>query len=263
MSAHNPIVVGVVGVWTIVPVLLGIAAVVVYFVGARPGKPWGVPLLVLLVLGCVAGLLADRLNIGRRIERARLRHRSQRLMGEGLKDDLSDGAKVLIFRRPLPEEMEAGEVLPDHEKVMEKKQRWKEAMEDGAGVTIDIVACVPPQPHGELTLGSLFTEPGDARAFSRVLEKHKDEGIDAWISFIGAPRPVGVEGTRDLHNVTSYDWPNPPKVGIEMNSYYRPNLLREWFEDGLVDAVVDSYHRPDGALVTADTLDEFRAAVSD
>jgi uncharacterized integral membrane protein len=157
MLAHVPVVLGI-AVATIIAVVLGIAAVVVYFKGARADKPWGTPLLVLLVIGAVVAVFAERLKIGQRLRRSGRRFQSAKLMGQGLQGKIEDGANVVIFRYPvatetMPEgEMPAppeGEDMPDiptvEEQVEEMKKNWKDAIEGNAGVSINIIACDVPE----------------------------------------------------------------------------------------------------------------------
>jgi hypothetical protein len=256
-----------IAVATIIAIILGIAAVVVYFKGARADKPWGTPLLVLLVIGAVVAVFAERLDIGSSIGRRRRRFQSARLLGKGLKGKIDDGAKVLIFRYPVatetmpeeempppPEGVDVPEMPTVEEQVAEMMKNWKDAIEDGAGVSIEIVGAeIPAVPEHMMMMGPEY--PGDARAFNAVLEKYKDEGIDAWISFVGVPRTM--QGRWDLHNVASQKWSPRPLIGAELGVYYEPGMVRRWINDGLLDAAAihPSTKSPDMEVVTKDNLD--------
>jgi hypothetical protein len=98
--------------------------------------------------------------------------------------------------------------------------------------------------------------PGDARAFSSVLEKYKDQGVDAWISFVGVPR--NMQGQWDLHNMSTRNWDSPPVAAAELGVYYDPQLVRRWIQDGLLDVATihPSTKSPDMKVITKDNLDE-------
>ncbi len=281
MVDHIPIVLGI-SMFTILAVILGVAAVVVYFKGAKPEKPWGAPLLALLVIGAVASVICREMEVGKP-DPARLRFQSARLVGQGLRDKISDGARVLIFRYPLPEEMEMpggpstpppreaprgpegmgnvpGEMRPPtiEEQVEEKKKQWEKAIEEGAGgIDIEIVGCeVPDMPPEEMMPPEY---PGDALAFSNVLEKYRDKDIDVWISFVGLPRKRN--GDWALSDVVGPDWSEPPLVAADLGLYYEPDVVRQWIQDGLLDvaAIHPTTKSPVMEVITDDNLDSLPA----
>ena len=149
--------------------------------------------------------------------------------------------------------------MPDiptvEEQVAEMKENWKNAIEDGSGVSIEIVGCeVPDVPDQMMMMGPEY--PGDARAFSSVLKKYENEGIDAWISFVGVPRTMN--GQWDLQNVVSHKWSKPPAVAAELGVYYEPQMVKQWIQDGLLTAATihPSTKTPDMKVITKDNLDE-------
>lgn len=271
MLAHVPVVMGI-AVATIIAVVLGVAAVIVYFKGARADKPWGTPLLVLLVIGAVVAVFAERLKLGQRMRRSGRRFQSAKLIGKGLQGKIEDGANVVIFRYPVASEtMPEGEMpmppeaegeMPDiptvEEQVAEMKKNWEEAIESNAGVDINIIACEVPQTGQEMMMISPEM-PGDARAFSVVLEQYKDQGVDAWISFVGVPRSM--RGGWDLHNMSSLKWDKPPVAAAELGVYYDPALVKKWMQDGLLDVATihPSTKSPDMEVITKDNLDALPA----
>lgn len=204
------------------------------------------------------------LAIGRPVTaRPNRRFQSARLLGKGLRGKISDGAKIVIFRYPVATEtMPEGfdeesdvEIPTVEEQVAQMKKNWEGAIEEGCGVDIQIVACEVPRTRQEMMMISPEM-PGDARAFSKVLEEYKDRGIDAWISFVGVPRSR--RGPWDLHNMSSLKWDDPPLAAAELGVYYDPELVKKWIEDGLLDAATihPSTRSPDMVVITRKNLEE-------
>lgn len=273
MVEHVPMVLGI-NMFTIVAVILGILAVIVYFKGARPEKPWGAPLLALLVIGAVAAVICERMDVGEK-DYSRYHLQSARLIGRGLKGKISNDARILIFRAPVEYEFEAPDARPApppsnvedmenvppemrrptvEERVEEKKKEWEKEIEKAAGVNIEVVGCEVPDISLEKMRPPEY--PGDAIAFSNVLEEYRDEDIDAWISFVGLPRDA--EGNWALKDVSSHDWADPPLVAADLDRVFQPDVLRQWFKDGLIDvaAIHPVLKSPDMIVITKETLDE-------
>jgi len=258
-------------VGTIIAVVLGVLAVVVYFTGARPQKPWGTPLLVLCVIGAVVAVVLQQTGLGR-LGRPRIEpYRNMRLLGEGLKDaGLKDGAKIVIIRHPVDAEMmfgfpgPEGEVPPGmedmptvEESVAEMKKACKEQFEKGAGISVEIVGLERPSVPDEMMMGPPEMI-GDAEAFSAVLRKYEGQGIDAVVSMVGLPRRLDRDMSWDLESVCIYNWGNQPMVAADLSMQYDPVKLREWFDKDMIHAVVlyPSTKVTERKVITKNNLDE-------
>jgi hypothetical protein len=111
---------------------------------------------------------------------------------------------------------------------------WKKALEQSIGKEITLVGTEAPD-MGEEAYMAYPEYPGDARAFSAVLEKYRDQDIDAWISLMGVP--TSKQGQRELEKLALYDWEDPPLGAVSLSVYYDPANVRRWLEDGLLHAV--------------------------
>jgi hypothetical protein len=87
-------------VWIFVAVVSGVIAIASYFAGVRQGKAWGQAAVVVFVILAVAGVFCRQLKIGSRGPRGE-RFKRMRLVGDGLKGKLQDGAKVFVFREAM------------------------------------------------------------------------------------------------------------------------------------------------------------------
>jgi hypothetical protein len=233
-------------VWIIIAVVCGVIALVGYFAGVRKGAAWGQAVVVLFTLLAVAAIIARTAKVGTRIRVEP--YASMRLIGEGLKGQLKDGAKVFIFREPmLPEEGMGGPMMPPppppeggpgmpampsfEEMVKQNEAGWKKALEKGAGVSVQIVGSGPPASQ----YPGMFEFAGNAQEFSKTLDKYPD--IDCWISLVGLPRNM-TSGEWELEKVTTYQRAKAPIVAARVGLFYDPAKLRQWLQDGKLAAIV-------------------------
>lgn len=242
---------------SIIAVVLGVAAVFVYFKGAKPEKPWGVPVLVLLVIGAVAAVIVPRTNIWRNAMRGRVeRYSGMRMAGEALKGELAKGAKVLIIRYGMDPEMmmmEAppsdGEMPTQEEMLQRQRKQVKRALENGLGSSVEIVGYDAPG------LSEQYGDIGQsAEAFNTVLEKYSDKNIDACISMVGLPRSGA--GEVELDKLALDNWSPSPLVVADVGLQYDPAILRNYIADGLLYGVVlhPSTRSADQIIVTRENL---------
>jgi len=237
MSEPQPVVVIAGAVGNVLAVLLGVAALAAYFAGARHGRRWGGPLLVVCVVGAVLCLAVGRLRgpSGAEVARRRAQEQSMqraRLCGEGLADRLSKGARVVVLRPVLegedPMDPPMDSLPPLAERQEETCARIGDALEDGLGASIELVGCEP------VMSSQLGPDKLDAGEFATILDRYRDRTPDAWISLVGLP-PVAMGGLR---GVGTHRWSRPPAVAADVDIFYEPRVLRDWFEQGLLDAVV-------------------------
>ncbi|MFP4027169.1 MAG: hypothetical protein ACLFWL_05205 [Candidatus Brocadiia bacterium] len=283
---------------TIIAVILGVVAIIVYIVGARPQKPWGTPVMAICVIGAVAAVFAQQFDLFEKAGRRRgPRYMELQKMGEGFKGQLSEGARVIIFRTPYemmepgmmppPEEMPEGTSSEEYRKEMEdmraqmeeqKVKQTKEmekAFEKGLGADIELVACTAPKVKGAKPGMEMADAAGPmgnfpAPAFSRVLDKYKDQGLDAWISTIGLPRAMDEEFSPQLQYVSSFKWSNPPAVGVHVGMAYNPAEIKGYMGHDKLDVAVLQDMKGEGKnveriwkVITKDTLSELPAEPSE
>jgi len=259
-------------VWIVLAVAFGVVALVSYFAGVRKGAAWGQGAVVLFTILAVACVFARTFKVGtgpRRFDA----FKGARLVGEGLKGQLKDGARVVILRQAmLPGEGMFGPGMPpppgvggppgmpgmpDMAKmVKEQEQGWQKALSAGAGVSVTIVASVPVA--GEMAMpGGPF--PGTAADFSKALEAvmEKNPDIDCWISMIGLPRNM-TSGEFELDKVSLYQKEKPPLAAADVNVYYDSAKLRQWIQEGkLACAVVmTALDKPIQKVITKANLNE-------
>lgn len=214
-------------------VILGVAALVGYFAGTRRQRPWGTPVLFICAIAAVGVLVGGRLLGGRRRETFRVPGReAARLLGRGLSEDLTDGARVVVLRRMLEGEDPLNPPMQDLMPLEKRQARTREsietALESGAGVNVQLVGC---EPVMSAQMGAGASDP---KEFASILQKHRGGGIDAWISLAGLPS----SSRGGLQAVGTHTWDRPPAVGADVDISYDPDVLRDYFRRGLLDAVV-------------------------
>jgi len=262
-------------VWIVLAVAFGVVALVSYFAGVRKGAAWGQGAVVLFTILAVACVFARTFKVGTGPGRVDV-YKNARLIGQGLKGQLKDGARVVILRQAMlpgegmfgpgmPPPPTAGGAggppgvpgMPDMEKmVKDQEQGWQKALSSGAGVSVIVVASVPVA--GEMAMpGGPF--PGTAADFSKALEAvmEKNPNVDCWISMIGLPRNM-TSGEFELDKVSIYQKEKPPLAAVDVNVYYDPAKIRQWIQEGkLACAVVmPTLTKPEQKVITKANLNE-------
>lgn len=250
--------------WTsILAVLLGVAAVIVYIKGAKPEKPWGKPLLVILVLGAVLSVVLPRTRMWKEAMRPHVeRYKSIKMLGEALRDDLNPGAKVVFIRYRMDPEMmmmeaetSEGDEPPTHEEMLQQRRsEVRSALESGLEFSVDVIGYDPPG------LTDSYDERGqNADAFNEVLEKYADNNVDVIISQVGLPR--NEDGATEIDRLNLNAMPADVVFATDVGLQYQPDDLKNGLEKGVIDAVVlhPSTKSPERIVVTKSNLGDLPA----
>ncbi len=224
---------------SIVALAFGVGALVAYFKGAKPEKPWGKPVLAVLVFGAVSSVVVPQTRLWKEFKPGRESYRSIRMMGEALRDDLTPGANVLIIRYPINRELmsmemdsRAGDDTLNHKETVKKKRAAvTAALERGLGYEVDVVGFVPPG------LKDSYGERGErVQAFNKVLAHYGDRDLDACISMVGIP---GSATERyDPEKIAFEKLPPDIVLGADMKLRYTPDAVNDLLADGALDVVV-------------------------
>lgn len=245
------------GILSVLTILAGAAAVLTYFLGVRPGRSWGQPTFLALVV-CTLGLALLQFagGAGGGGGSGGARYESLQWMGESLQGELSQGAKILIFRRQLgrafmpaedASEEGDGEVGTD-QMIAERRNEAKRAFERGFGAKIELVGFELPQFRGAYSQS--------AAAFNRVFEQYREAGIDLWVSLVGMP--LGRKGELQLASLVCQDWDPKPMGMVDLQLPYETATLRDLLKGGLIDGVVpgDAASRSKARVITVANLSD-------
>ena len=125
-------------------------------------------------------------------------------------------------------------------------------------VKIQVLGCEIPESAKNGGIPSLDQPvyPGGAEAYSSVLEKYEERGIDAIFSFSGVPRKSG--GKWDLGDFSIYNWAQPPLFLVELGLSYDPDMVRMSIEKGRVHAatIIVGSKPLEMKVITKDNLGE-------
>ncbi|MFW6457574.1 MAG: hypothetical protein ACOC0A_04690 [Planctomycetota bacterium] len=244
---------------TITAVGFSVAALGVYFKGAKPGKPWGKPVLALLVIAAVISVVLPRTELTLARHET---HEAVTMLGDAMREDLSPGAEVLFVRYQIDPEM----MMVEMEEYEDEGEWTKEeiigqqlgevesAFERGLGYSVEIIGYDPPS----LT-DSYEASARDAEAFNKVLKKYADQNVRACISMAGLPRDK--EGEVQVDDLMFDQMPSNMLFVADLGFRYEPDEVEKWINDGVLDAVVlhPSIGRVDRVVITSDNLEELPA----
>jgi hypothetical protein len=214
----------------LIVILFGAGAVICYWLGVRRGKAWAAPVVVICVLAAVATLAVTKTSAGRKLlhgppKRELPGAAEARLVGQGLKGKLPEGARIVIFQA-------SADIKPQEAEQL--REQCKSALEQGAGASFNVLAWVT-LPGG---MG------GMAEHFSGPLQAHPD--LDGWVSLAGLP----VDGIERMYG----EGQHPLPAGAYVSGSYDSAKLRRWIEGGLLQAAVIKTKAGDLKLITASNL---------
>jgi len=210
-------------------ILVAVCAVLLIAGCVKKQQPWGKVLIVVALLG-VLGVLVHRYAFAQRAtasgasERIASRTTQQaRLLGQGLKDHLAPGSRIVFMGEFSPRSR------PSWPRIWGS---WKAGISEGLGDTTWENA------------GYVGPAPGTAQSISQGLADAGGE-FDAIVSFAGLP--------ADLADMSIYQVGPPPKVAAYFPGKPDRAMIRRWIEGGLIHAAV--LDEAEGlALYTPDNL---------
>lgn len=223
------VIAGILG--TALTVVLGICALAAYLFGVRKERKWGVPALLLLVLAAVASLVLPRVGVGQGQRFDFPPNESVRLIIGGLKDQLPDQPRVLVFYRPHVQDPALG--TPSRAITQGQKQAVELGMTKST-VDARLVGFEPPEG---ISPGFMEDSP-TAENINPVLERYREKGVDLVVLLFGLPGALQEEW--DLDRLVCHQWSDSPLVAVAAGAFYEPRILREYFREGWLDAAVIS-----------------------
>ncbi|MFW6457710.1 MAG: hypothetical protein ACOC0A_05380 [Planctomycetota bacterium] len=223
--------------WLILTCVLGTGALIAYFKGAREGKQWGTPALVLLVIATVGTAIVSMTGSGGVQVAGEDEYEDVRVLAEAFQGELPSKPKVLIIRSAMTEE---------EEDVEKEKRMALAAIQETLGSDAELVGFVPPGLSD-----SNGRESRDIAAFNAVFEEYSDENVDLCIATVKPPE-------QDMHNLKTDLMPADMLLGLCYQLSYNPEEIDQWISDGVIDGV--SLYPPNGdqglIAITSDTIDQ-------
>jgi len=196
----------------LIVIVLFIGAMVAYFAGVKKGQPWGIPVLILLVLGLVGVVgyrliwspLGSRAPSGYREPTAIQQQERAKRIGEVLKEVLPSGDRIILL----------GDISPRSPRLAEAKEAWKGGLEEALGRPVTIVGYYSGSSENFRSMQSL-------------------EDADAVVAIpADSARPVRPEAIGDLVVVGYFEAMNNGHASVP------ESVLRQSADEGLLDGAV-------------------------